>query len=69
VAAGAIALGSLVTILGVSVSRVAGAVEADTFQRSINWATLGWFLSAPLWLTPGLFGLFRLERPLTGSSE
>lgn len=65
VAAGLVAVASLAAILATAVARVAGAVEAETFQLWINGATVGWLLSAPFWLTPGLFGL---DRPAAETS-
>ena len=53
----AVAVASLLAIVGASLARLAGALGAGAFHAVSNAATLSWFVSAPLWLTPGLFGL------------
>ncbi len=48
---------SLVAIVGLAVAVFLGKLDEDSFKIWIGWSTLAWFASAPLWLTPGLFGL------------
>ncbi len=54
--ASVVAIASLLIGLGVAILVFTGRQDMDTFYTVFNLASLAWFLSAPLWFVPGLFG-------------
>jgi hypothetical protein len=61
------ALASVVAIVGLALARALGGMGPEPFRVAVGALTLAWFASAPLWLTPGLFGLGG-PRPASPSS-
>jgi len=47
---------SLAVCLAAPILCFAHAIDKRTYIICLDFATLAWFLSAPFWLTPGLFG-------------
>ena len=51
-----LALAALVVCAGAPIAAYAGKISFAQYLRWFNFASLLWFLTAPLWIVPHLFG-------------
>jgi len=51
-----LAIAALIVCLGSSVLCFAHVIDKHAYFAWLNAGTIAWFLTAPFWFTPGLFG-------------
>ena len=51
-----VAIASLIAGLSAAVMAFVGATDLDNYKLIFNLASIAWFVSAPYWLTPQMFG-------------